>query len=473
MFETIEREFRALSGEHDALRVMASESDRLTCVRGVLAPPQSRRDRGAMWSHWDEGALGYAASPDLSANGLRWARDEARRWARLARTHSSVRHPAFGNERGAFTAPVARPWVSAAPRERLELIEATAAQLNRDARVVNWLVGLRSLRTEEAFFTGRGGRVCQQIEYLFPSQHVTVHHKGETEQRSLWGDAAGRQGGLEVLDDVGFFSAPEPLLADALALLGAPNCPEGTMSVVLSPDQMILQLHESIGHPLELDRILGDERNYAGRSFVTLDMIGAHQYGSPLLNVTFDPGVSGELASYQFDHAGTKATRRYLIKDGVLVQPLGGRSSGYRAGQSALGNERAQNWNRPPIDRMANLNIEPGDSSFESLIAAVDDGVWMRTNSSWSIDDSRNKFQFGCEWAQRIRGGQLREVVRKPNYRGRSADFWRNLSGVGNQDTWDVLGTPNCGKGEPNQIIRVGHAAPACLFHHVEVFGGL
>ena len=137
-----------------------------------------------------------------------------------------------------------------------------------------------------------------------------------------------------------------------------------------------------------------------------------------------------------------------------------------------VANARATTWNRPTIDRMANLNLEPGQSDFSSMVSAIERGVYMKTNCSWSIDDSRNKFQFGCEWGQLIEDGKLTTVVKKPNYRGVSATFWRNLDRVGNLDSYEVLGTPFCGKGEPNQVIRVGHAAPACVFSDVEVFGG-
>jgi predicted Zn-dependent protease len=246
--------------------------------------------------------------------------------------------------------------------------------------------------------------------------------------------------------------------------------------VVLMPDQMMLQIHESIGHPLELDRILGDERNYAGTSFVTLDMFGSYRYGSPLLNVSYDPTRSEEFASFAFDDEGTPARRDLLIRDGILIKPLGGTSSQQRAQRlradiGGVATTRACAWNRPPIDRMSNLNVEPGDASVEQMIAATELGVLMKTNRSWSIDDSRNKFQFGCEWGQMIRDGQLAEIVRDPNYRGISATFWRSLAQVGRSDTMEVMGTPYCGKGEPNQAVRVGHASPACRFTGIDVFG--
>jgi predicted Zn-dependent protease len=244
------------------------------------------------------------------------------------------------------------------------------------------------------------------------------------------------------------------------------------MDLLLMPDQMMLQIHESIGHPLELDRILGDERNYAGTSFVTRDMFGHYRYGSPLLNVTFDPTLPQELASYAYDDEGTVAEKVWLIRDGILERPLGGHLSQLRSGLPGTANARASGWNRPPIDRMANLNVEPGASTLAAMIAAVERGVLMRTNVSWSIDDSRNKFQFGCEWGELIENGRITHVVKNPNYRGVSSTFWRSLAQVGNADTFEVHGTLYCGKGEPNQAIDVGHAAPPCLFSGVEVFGG-
>jgi predicted Zn-dependent protease len=275
-----------------------------------------------------------------------------------------------------------------------------------------------------------------------------------------------------VLSQVGFNGSASRIADEALQLLAAPNCPSGPRDLLLMPDQMMLQIHESIGHPLELDRILGDERNFAGWSFVKPEMFGAYQYGSSLLNVTFDPELREEAASYGYDDDGTVASKQYLIRNGVLERPLGGALSQQRAGMAGVANSRAASWNRAPIDRMANINIEPGTSSLEEMIAGIERGIVMRTNVSWSIDDHRNKFQFGCEFGQLIENGKLTTVVKRPNYRGISASFWRSLTAVGNAATREVLGTPYCGKGEPAQIIRVGHASPACVFANVDVFGG-
>jgi predicted Zn-dependent protease len=241
---------------------------------------------------------------------------------------------------------------------------------------------------------------------------------------------------------------------------------------VLDPDQMMLQIHESVGHPLELDRILGDERNYAGSSFVKLADIGTLRYGSPLMNITFDPAVAGEAASYGADDIGNPARREHIVKDGILVRALGSLESQARSGKPGVANQRAQDWYRPPIDRMANLNHEPGTSSLQDIISSIERGVFMQTNRSWSIDDHRNKFQFGCESARLVEEGRITKLLRNPNYRGVSSSFWNSLFKVGDASTFAVFAATNCGKGEPNQAVTTGHASPVCAFRGVEVFGG-
>jgi len=322
---------------------------------------------------------------------------------------------------------------------------------------------------ERTYLTSTGGELRQRFQYVIPHMRVVANAGADTQARTL---EHAQQGGFEQYARHGFVGSGARLASDALKLLAAPNCPSGTMDVLLMPDQMSLQIHESIGHPLELDRILGDERNYAGTSFVTPDMFGKYRYGSELLNVTYDPTIREQMAAFGYDDDGSQTSKVFLIKDGILTAPLGGRLSQARAGLAGTANARASGWNRPPIDRMGNINVEPGASSLEEMIASIRRGVLMRTNVSWSIDDSRNKFQFGCEWGEMIEDGRVKGVVKNPNYRGISATFWRSLRRVGNRSTFEVLGTLYCGKGEPNQIVHTGHAAPPCLFSGVDVFGG-
>ena len=435
----------------------------------TLEPPRLWLDRGAMLTAVTDGGYGYCATSDLSQAGLQRALDRATGWAEATRASSVVRFdPAsMPSPKGQYQSSVKSEAPAGSALHDMLAAECKAAKL--DGRIVERYAGIDLVEEERVYLTNTGGELRQQFRFTLPHMRVTANQGVETQSRSL--DHA-QQGGFEQLERAGFFGSGARLADAALQLLAAPNCPSGTMDLLLMPDQMVLQIHESIGHPLELDRILGDERNYAGTSFVRPEMFGSYRYGSELLNVTYDPTPAEELASYAFDDDGTPARKVWLIRDGILVAPLGGRLSQLRAGLPGTANARASGWNRPPIDRMANLNVEPGTASLEEMIGSIRRGVLMRTNQSWSIDDSRNKFQFGCEWGELIEEGRLKGVVKNPNYRGVSATFWRSLRSVGGPSTFEVLGTQYCGKGEPNQAIHCGHAAPACVFAGVDVFGG-
>ena len=476
MFDKLEKTFGEIAPAIDfcSLRIVRDRREQVAVRQGVLQPVNTMLDTGAMVTVLEDGGMGYAATSDLSAAGISGAIADARAWAARARgkmviDYNEVNAPV---PTGTYRSPVERPWEETPLEEKIDLLKGECEKLKCDERIVDWNAFLSYLSTEQLYLTANGGRVWQETRALSPGMSVTAFENGDAQTRSFGGFDLGRQGGMEVLGRIRYTEQAEVIAGEVLALLAAPNCPTGTKHLLLEADQMYLQIHESIGHPLEIDRILGDERNYAGTSFVTLDMLGTYRYGSDLLNITFDPTVPDEFATYAFDDDGSKAERQYIIKDGILVRGLGGVTSQARSGRPGVANSRACAWNRPPIDRMANLNLEPGNSSFDEMVAAVEDGVYMKRNNSWSIDDSRNKFQFGCEYGRLIKDGKLGEVVKKPNYKGISATFWRNLKMVGNRDTWQVLGTPYCGKGEPNQAIRVGHATPAALFADVDVFGG-
>ena len=463
-----------LDADFWSLRFVEETCESFSVQRNVQQPWAVSTDRGVMASVYAGGGYGYAATADMSPQGLRNALQRAQAWAlgtaRLALIDSrTLPRPA---PRGRYVSPsFDRPLPSHS--DWYEMLQRESLQAACDPRIVDWEALVDVLKATHRLITSEGGDVVQWHRYLYPSISVTAHADGVTQQRSLNGQRGMcQQGGVEILDRVGFAGSGRRVAEEALELLLAPNCPSGRMDVLLAPDQMVLQIHESIGHPLELDRILGDERNFAGTSFVTPDMFGTYRYGSEHLNITFDPTRPEELASYAFDDDGTAAERTFLIRDGILERPLGGAISQSRAGLPGVANARAASWNRPPIDRMANLNLEPGDSTFDALVAGIERGVLLETNASWSIDDSRNKFQFGCERGRVIEKGRLGHVVKNPNYRGISAEFWRSLARVGNAETVRVLGTPYCGKGEPSQTIRVGHTSPACVFTNVDVFGG-
>ncbi|WP_201746383.1 TldD/PmbA family protein [Veronia nyctiphanis] len=311
--------------------------------------------------------------------------------------------------------------------------------------------------------TNHGGEVSQQFHFVHAGLSATAFADGEAQTRDTDLGRVVMQGGWERLQDI-WFGKAQQLGEQAKELVFADNCPEQTMDLLLTSDQMMLQIHESIGHPIELDRILGDERNFAGTSFVTPDMFGNYQYGSELLNVSFDPTIPNESASYGFDDDGSVAEKAMLIEGGVLKRGLGGTISQQRLGVDGVACSRSDTWRRPPLDRMANLNVEAGDKSIEDLIGGIEHGIMMNTNRSWSIDDSRNKFQFGCQYGQLIENGALTKVVKNPNYRGISSAFWRNLSAVGDLSTFGVHGTPYCGKAELCRLLPLGtRHLPVCL----------
>jgi predicted Zn-dependent protease len=476
MNDSLRTEFRHLrcAGDFWSLRAVDERAENFAVRKNVPQPPATSVDRGGMLTVHADGGCGYAATSDLSGPGLQDALDRASAWARASAARSLIDFRTLPNiaPRGEYASPDAdaRPWSRG---EWYDLLAEESRGAGFDPRIVDWEASVEARVAQHTYLTSAGGEVIQRFRFVMPNLSVSAHADGDTQTRTLNGyRGLAQQGGEAILDRFGFHGSGRRMAEEALQLLSAPNCPHGKMDVLLMPDQMVLQIHESIGHPLELDRILGDERNFAGTSFVTLDMFGSYQYGSELLNVSFDPTRPEELASYGFDDDGAPAEKAYLIRRGILERPLGGTISQARAKMPGVANSRADGWNRPPIDRMANLNIEPGDAGLDQMIAGIEHGVLMATNSSWSIDDSRNKFQFGCEWGQLIDRGKLTTVVKNPNYRGISANFWRSLARVGDAATVEVLGTPYCGKGEPSQLIRVGHASPACVFTGVDVFGG-
>ena len=474
-YPQLKQRFDALRtrAEFFSLRYVRESGQYLSVRKNVAEPPSFSHDQGAMLTVRLRGIEAYAATNDLSQAGLQAALDRAETQAQLIAGHAllNLSQEPVCHERADFFSPdldQAFPSLS----ECFALLGAESAAVPKDERLVSWVVSLGLNHVEQIYLNSAGAELRRAQRFVYPGMGVTAYDGNDSQSRSLGRENFGQQGGADVISRCGLIGAAPQVADQALQLLLAPNAPVGKRDLLLMPDQMILQIHESIGHPLELDRILGDERNYAGTSFVKASDFGSLQYGSKLLNVTFDPTIPEELASYRFDDDGTPAYKEFLIREGLLLRPLGGALSQFRSGLEGVANSRACGWNRPPIDRMANLNIEPGDQSLEQMIGGIESGILMATNRSWSIDDARNKFQFGCEWGQLIEDGELKGVVKNPNYRGISDQFWRNLSAVGDASTFKVLGTPNCGKGEPNQVIRVGHASPACVFSQIDVFGG-
>ena len=474
MYLDLKKTLKGLNLDVDwiSLRQVTETTTRVNIRNGRPEANNYSLDQGVMVEVLKNGMFGYAATPEVTQEGILRAAKIAMKNAeafspfKIYNFNENQRPKALGH----YSSPFEKDLDQLSLSEINDFLSLCCDKMGKRKEVISCfgLAGLSDIKTN--FVSSNGSDFSSSVKIIQHELSVTSKKNNEIQNRS-WGNVA--QAGMEIFNKELFLNQANRILEESIELLDATECPNEEMDLILMPDQMILQIHESIGHPLELDRILGDERNYAGWSFVNPNNFGNLKYGSELLNVTFDPTVKGQLASYDFDDTGNKASKEYLIKDGVLVRGLGSLESQVRSNISGVANSRAVSWNRAPIDRMANINLEPGKSSLDEMIKSSKRGVIMHTNRSWSIDDYRNKFQFGCEYAQLIEEGKITKTLKNPNYRGITNTFWSKLKMVGDKSSFEVMGTPNCGKGEPNQAIKVGHASPACLFSQVEVFGGI
>jgi len=439
---------------------------------GNLDPLTISHDQGIMVEVLVNGQFAYAGTCDVSFDGIQKAAQRAVEQAirlhkfQLVSFEPSIRPPS----KGTYLSPIGSILAPSKAHSLTDLAIELSLLLKINDKIISTEASFMSIDQEMSFVSSNGANFSQTFHQRGVQLLATAQGEGGIQTRTNGFPVV--QGGDESFEAGYLRQKAQQIAQEAIELSEAEECPTGHLDLILMPDQLYLQVHESIGHPLELDRILGDERNYAGWSFVKLEDFGHLAYGSELLNVTFDPTVPNELATYHFDDTGAPATREYIIKDGLLKRGLGGLESQLRTKIPGVSSQRAASWNRPPIDRMANLNIEPGSATLKDMVSSVEKGILMRTNKSWSIDDYRNKFQFGCEYGQLIENGKITKTLKNPNYRGITTPFWHGLKMVGDTSTYEVLGSFYCGKGEPNQVIRVGHATPACLFSNVEVFGG-
>lgn len=457
------------------LRAVKSAIGMATVRDGLPQRNGRSQTQGVMVEVLVNGQIGYSAVNSFHLQDLQAAAEAAyrqaiaaSRWA-IFPTAIAARPPVVGQ----YCSPVQKAIDLLSPGEINEILVRLCREMKRNDAIVQTSATAVTDETESWFVSSNGSEVYQKFVMLETHYGATAQDGAIVQRRSSNGYLAhSYQGGWELFLTPELWHQAQTVGEQAIELLTAAECPSETTTLVLAPDQMMLQIHESVGHPLELDRILGDERNYAGGSFVKPADFGHLPYGSPLMNITFNPEVPGEFASYRFDDIGAPAHKEYLIQAGVLQRGLGSLESQQRLGVPGVACARASSWNRPPIDRMANINLEPGTEDFNALIGDIERGVFMQANQSWSIDDQRYKFQFGCEYAKQIENGELTKTLRNPNYRATTPQFWHSLAKVGDGSTWEVYGTPLCGKGEPNQAIRVGHGAPVCVFDGVEVFGG-
>jgi TldD protein len=302
---------------------------------------------------------------------------------------------------------------------------------------------------------------------------VTASEGDEVQVRSYPGSHRGdtMQAGYEHFDGLALVAEAPRVAEEAIALLTAADCPSDTTTLILEGEQLALQVHESVGHAVELDRVLGGEASYAGISWVRAEDLGSVQYGSPLMNVTADATNPGGLGSYRWDDEGVEGRAVPIVREGVLRGFLSGRESAAAIGlERSTGCMRAEGFARQPIVRMTNVNLEPGDAgSLEELIAATDNGIYMETNKSWSIDQRRLHFQFGTEIAWEIENGRRTRMLRNPTYAGVTPQFWAGLDAVCSAPAWRLWGVLNCGKGEPGQSMHVSHGVAPARFRKVQV----
>jgi TldD protein len=324
--------------------------------------------------------------------------------------------------------------------------------------------------TEKYFVSSQGHRISQHLVECGGGMDATAVGEAETQRRSYPQSFGQYQaGGYEVIRRFDLPGHAERVAGEAVALLTAPECPEATTDLVLESSQLALQIHESVGHAIELDRILGWEAAFAGTSFLELSRLGSLTYGSPLMNITADATLQGALGTFGYDDEGTPAQRVDIVKDGRWVGVLSGRDSAALAGLPPGGMVRGDGYNRLPMVRMTNVGLLPGESSLDEIIAATDEGILMATNRSWSIDDKRLNFQFGCEIAWEIRNGSLGRMLKNPTYTGITPEFWGSLDMLAGGAEWIHWGVPNCGKGQPMQTARTGHSAAPARFRGVRV----
>jgi TldD protein len=331
--------------------------------------------------------------------------------------------------------------------------------------------GIDLFRRRTWFASSEGSSIEQTIVHTGAGIEATAIADGQMQRRSFPNSFRGHiaAAGWEHVRTLGLADEAERTAGEAVELLSAKECPSEVTALVLDSGQVELQIHESIGHAIELDRVLGMEEAYAGSSFLAPGDRGKLRFASDLVSITADATLPGGLGTFGWDDEGVPAQRVPVVVDGELQNFLSSRETAGVIGQTSAGAMRADGWQNMPLIRMTNISIEPREGSLADLIGETKDGIFMATNQSWSIDDKRVNFQFGCEIAWRIKNGRLTDMYRNPNYTGTTLEFWRSCDAVGGREDWTLWGTPNCGKGQPGQIARVGHGASPARFRGVQV----
>src|ERR1700677_1380512 len=337
--------------------------------------------------------------------------------------------------------------------------------------------GYMSFRRIEQLFASSTGSSIHQIKMQSGAGIVATSFAGTEIQKRSYPNSFGGQHmlrGYELIEEMDLVGNAGRIAEQCVALHSAAQCPEGQQSIILDSSQLGLQIHESVGHPIELDRVLGMEANFAGMSFLTLEKLDTLLYGSDIVNVVADARLEHGpgLGTFGYDDEGVPAQCTPIITDGLFTGYLSSRDTAHTIGENRSGGTmRAESWNRLPMIRMTNVSLLPGEKplSLEQLIASTGHGILMQTNRSWSIDDKRYNFQFGCEIGWEIKNGKRVRMIKNPSYSGITTEFWNALDAICSRDEWTLWGTPNCGKGQPQQVMGTGHGAAPSRFRGIKV----
>jgi len=462
------------------MRIVEREVQDITVKNGVIQELALDRSQGFGVRVIVQGAWGFASShrldPDevdrVTALAVATARASA-----LAKVEDVDLGPPEVHV-GTYRTPVEIDPFAVPLNEKVSLL----LEADKEARSVKGVAvaesSLTFIREHKVFASTEGSYIQQEIIESGLGLVATAVGEGEVQQRSYPNSFGRHQGtaGYEFIRQWDLVGNARRMGEEAVALLRAPQCPTGITTIILDGPQLALQIHESCGHPIELDRVFGTEAAYAGTSFLTPEKYGTFRYGSEIVNITADAVTPTGLGTFGYDDEGVPAQRTDIVREGIFVGYLTSREMAARlhrirpdAPARSNGCMRADGWNRIPLIRMTNVSLQPGEWTLEDLIADTDEGIYMLTNKSWSIDDRRLNFQFGTELAYEIKGGKLGRMLKNATYTGITPQFWAGCDAICNADHWQVWGTPNCGKGQPGQVAHTGHGAAPARFRNVRV----
>lgn len=469
-------EFARVAGASYAdIRVIDGDSESITVRTGKVEGLGRSSSFGFGIRVIAEGAWGFAASPRATVEEARRVAEEAVRTARasaMTKRKDVVIGPMEVHV-GEFKTDWEIDPFEVDLEEKIGLLKDADAAIRENKQVKLSQCSMEFWRKDQVFASTEGSYIEESRVESGAGIEATAIEGGELQTRSypasMGGDFAAA--GYEFVQDLDLIAHAEEVALGAVELLQAPSCPSGLQTLILEGSMLALQVHESCGHPIELDRVFGTESSFAGTSFLTIDKLNCFQYGSELVNITADATLPGGLGSFHFDDEGVPAQRVDIVTNGVFSGYLTSRETAARMGWRSGGAMRADDWDRIPLIRMTNINLLPGDWSFDELIEDTPDGIYASMVKSWSIDDKRLNFQFGTEAAWEIKDGALGKLYKNPIYFGITPEFWGSCDAICNEDEWHLWGVPNCGKGEPMQVAHVGHGVAPARFRNVRTEG--